>query len=220
VFGADEILWVEGQTEQECFPHLLNFSGVPPRSGLSIVAVRATGDFETGRVKAAAIWEIYDRLSRGNALLAPAVAFSFDREGRSEEDIRDLQRRSGAVVHFLPRRMYENYLIAPKAIVAVVNRTAERKIAEEDVLQWLQVNGGNPIYEARNNWRNDPYDLDWLKNVRGAKLLSDLFSSLSAATVEYRKPFHSIELTEWLLEKEPDHLAGVVEYVKSLVAVD
>src|SRR5579859_2117953 len=89
VFGADRVIWVEGPTEQKCFPLIAAAlpGGLP--LGTVFVPLRNTGDFDAKAVSAKAVWEIYERLTSGPALLPPALAFSFDRENRSEIDIKD-----------------------------------------------------------------------------------------------------------------------------------
>lgn len=71
VFGADEILWVEGQTEAICFPRALAHVGVQLSPGSAIVAIRNTSDLEGGRAKAALVWEIYERLVSPTPLFPP-----------------------------------------------------------------------------------------------------------------------------------------------------
>lgn len=51
VFGADNILWVEGQTEEKCFPLILERIGKKHLMGTTILAVNATGDFESKKRK-------------------------------------------------------------------------------------------------------------------------------------------------------------------------
>ena len=64
VFGADQVLWVEGETEEECYYLIVNQLIRAPALGTSIVAVRNTGDFEGKRRSATLIWEIYSKISR------------------------------------------------------------------------------------------------------------------------------------------------------------
>ena len=54
--------------------------------------------------------------------MPPALAFSFDREGRTEKEMADIRRQSDGRVHFLHRRMFENYLLDPEAIAAVLSQ--------------------------------------------------------------------------------------------------
>jgi len=49
----------------------------------------------------------------------------------------------------------------------------------------------------------------WIKYVRGDKLLKDLFTHFSEARVEFRKPEHSVALTEWLIENDPEALQDI-----------
>ena len=53
-----------------------------------------------------------------------------------------------------------------------------------------------------------------MRDVDAPLLLSDLFSEY---VVEYRKTLHSVELTEWLLANDPEHLRELLDYLVSLV---
>src|SRR5262249_44633842 len=119
VFGADNILWVEGSTEEQCFPMILTMIAKHPLLGTAIIGVINTGDFDKRHTKLTV--EVYSRLSKGQGLLPPAIGFIFDQEGRSETEQADLKRQSGGRVHFLPRRIYENYLLNAQAIAAVMS---------------------------------------------------------------------------------------------------
>lgn len=123
IFGADNILWVEGPTEERCFPLILEKVANKTLRGIQILAIKNTGDFQGKH--AHIIFDIYDKLSGGKSLFPPAIGFIFDREGRSEKVIEDLRKRSQSPVEFLPRRMYENYLLHPKAIASVINEEAQ-----------------------------------------------------------------------------------------------
>src|SRR5260370_17971966 len=119
VFGADNILWVEGATEEVSFPLIVEKVLRKPLQGTKIIGVIQTGDFESRHSRL--ILQIYDRLSRGSGLIPPAVGFIFDREGRHQQAQEDLIRQSQSKAVFLPRRMYENYLLNPLALAAVVS---------------------------------------------------------------------------------------------------
>ncbi len=93
VFGADDVLWVEGPTEEECFPLILSKVAGRPLRGTKITGVVQTGDFESKHSDT--ILEVYRRLSEGGGLLPPAVGFIFDREGTRGP--RAPQRREGGL---------------------------------------------------------------------------------------------------------------------------
>ncbi|HEU4558978.1 MAG TPA: AAA family ATPase, partial [Longimicrobium sp.] len=72
VFGADSILWVEGKTEELCFPKILTHFGVR-LGGVAILRVSSTGDLESKH--APLIYDLYKRLSRGAGLIPQAIGF-------------------------------------------------------------------------------------------------------------------------------------------------
>jgi hypothetical protein len=50
-----------------------------------------------------------------------------------------------------------------------------------------------------------------------AKLLDVLFAQFSKARVKYKKTKHSIMLTEWLLENNPEHFAELARFLKRIL---
>ena len=67
VFGADNILWVEGKTEEICFPQILEKIAKQHLMGTAIVGLRSTGELEGRDVDR--VFDIYDRISKSNSLL-------------------------------------------------------------------------------------------------------------------------------------------------------
>ncbi|WP_371357146.1 ATP-dependent endonuclease, partial [Hydrocoleum sp. CS-953] len=129
VFGADAILWVEGPTEERCFPRILEELCFPRTSeefgylsmkGIQIMAVKDTGRLE--RKNARIIFDIYDKLSGGNTLFPPAIGFILDSENRTEKEKQDISRRGKEKVKFLERCTYENYLLHPQAIFEILKQ--------------------------------------------------------------------------------------------------
>ncbi|WP_334504741.1 AAA family ATPase [Bradyrhizobium sp. AZCC 1678] len=213
VFGADQIVWVEGDTERLCFPLIAAARGFVVPAGTAIVAMLNTGDFEGKKKNADLIWKIYERLSSSNALLPPALAFSFDREGRTDGQIVDLRKRSRGMVSFLPRKMYESYLIQPSALSAVISEYSGETVSTDTVRDWLTLNGGDTRYEASKEWKGRLDDLDWLRVVHGGKLLKNLFEEVTLTRLFYDKVVHSVRLTEWLLRTDNAPFSELVDYV-------
>ncbi|MEK6639822.1 MAG: AAA family ATPase [Nitrospirota bacterium] len=214
VFGADRILWVEGDTEEECFPLIL--AGHRTAVGTNIVGVKHTGDFSSKRIPVETIVGIYEKLSQGDAYLPPAVGFVFDRESRTEAQMNDIMARSQNKVRFLPCRMYENYLLVPTALIALMNSLpdfSQTPIAVEQVTAWMTSNGGSAKYLSAPQQSIAVTDLEWLRTVDGANLLIDLFQDLSGARHIYNKTDHSVQLTEWLLKNDP----GVLQELKTFL---
>ena len=216
VFGADNILWVEGQTEEKCFPLIVAALGIQPLRGTVILGVVQTGDFQKKDVRhKKLIYEIYTRLSKGAALLPPGVGFIFDREGQSPRTVEDLARQMGGSLAFLDRRMYENYLLHPEAIAALAN-TLENfpPITATDVQSWLDAHQWERSYFP-NSFPSTQTQEDWVKNVDGAKLLDALFGELSGGLYTYDKGkiVYGVQLTQWLLE----HDRPVLQEIASLI---
>jgi hypothetical protein len=215
VFGADNVLWAEGETEEECFPRILK--GIANRSpmGTAVVGIRQTGDF-SGRDKKKVL-ELYRRLSQGNTLMPPAIGFIFDQECLSPPEREDLKRMGQGLVHFLPRRMYENYLLNPAAIASVANSIdgfRETPVTEEEVDRSLAAKRQDLSYFCRGT-RQAP--ADWAIVIDGAKVLGDIFKEMSENRVVYEKTTHSVALTDWLIQNNPEALREVAELLTALL---
>jgi len=218
VFGADNILWVEGPTEERCFPLILEKVAKKPLRGTQILAIKNIGDLQGKR--AHVIFDIYDKLSGGKSLFPPAIGFVLDSESRSEREIEDLKRRTHNPVEFLPRRMYENYLLHPEAIAIVINEedeSREEPLSSTEVQEWLDKTKQEGHYLPKGVQKEGLSDSEWLCNVDGANLLKSLFTEFSEARVEFSKTKHSFELTEWLVEKEPDRLSELAEFLQNVL---
>jgi len=216
VFGADNILWVEGATEEQCFPLIVEKKLHKPLQGTKILGVVQTGDFESRH--SGLILQIYDRLSKGSGLIPPAIGFIFDREGRSEQVRRDLIQRSQDKVVFLPRRMYENYLLNPPAIAIVASQIEgfrDSPVTPAEVEHWLECNRSDKKYYDLNSSESEARGDGWMQNVHGAKILADIFKDFSECRVEYDKVKYGMTLTEWILEHIPDDLAEVANVIDS-----
>jgi len=77
VFGANNVLWVEGATEEECFPLIVSKVAERQLLGTKIVGVLSTGDL--GGRHSRDVYRIYEGLSQSGGLLPPAVGFIFAR---------------------------------------------------------------------------------------------------------------------------------------------
>jgi hypothetical protein len=219
VFGADRVLWVEGPTEEACFRILIETLMQRPLMGTVIAAVRDTGRLTTRHPSAALVWEIYCKLSGAGALMPAALAFSFDRDGRSRREMEDILRQSGGKVHFLPRRMYENYLVDADAIAAVLSAEAgEGCVSVEMVRSWLESHGNEFLPEGLPNLVDS--ESPWFLEGNGAGLLDRMFPDLSDNRVFFDKIKHGTRLTKWLIENKPDALQEIRDYLDNILGVE
>jgi hypothetical protein len=198
VFGADRLLWVEGRTEEICFRSIVEKILKMELLGTEIIGVTHVADLE-GRNKKVVL-EIYEKLCRGRGLLPPALGFCFDREKLSQTEMEDLTRDSNGLIQFIPRRMYENYLLDPKAIAAILTESDKNRgasVTEQEVGGWLDKN------KLNNSYISPPEHNEWLKKVDAAKLLKDLFNDLTETRVCFDKLKHGQKLTDWIIQNSP-----------------
>lgn len=232
IFGADNILWVEGATEELCFKQVWDKLVKKPLNS-QIIGIKNTGDLEGKH--SATIFEIYRRLSGGNTLFPPAIGFLLDRELREEKHKADFMRAANEFtnekkgekplkVKFLTKRMYENYLLHPKAIATVLNsifdehETLRNKIiTETDIQNYIEKKKNSGVYIPNKTKKESlSYD-EWLSDVSGAKVLEDIFNKFSEGSVEFKKTKHSYLITEWLIENDPKHLSEIKEILEDML---
>jgi hypothetical protein len=214
-YGADNILWVEGPTERDCFPLILEKYSQRRLMGTEIVPVISV-DEVLGKA-ADRVIGIYRQLSQGKGLRPAAVGFIFDRECRKKEKRDDLERQLDGRVRFLDRRMYENYLLEPKAIAAVLRQLPgvnKRLVTVPKIKRWLEKEVKKSDYLC-----NIP-DEPWINIIDGAKILVGMFSYFTGQTVAYRKVEHGVKLTGWLLDNNTGDLQEVAVLIEKLLDKD
>jgi hypothetical protein len=230
IFGADNILWVEGETEEICLPVIIEKVLKKSLIGTTIIKVRTTGELLQQKKKnlTEIIFDIYDQLSKGKSLIPPALGFVFDSEGKPKSFQEDIKRKSRNRVKFLERRMYENYLLHAAAITGVLNDTfnkyealQDKTITVTEVQEWLDKKKEEG-YLDKGKVRKEISEDKWLGEVDGYNLLKELFEEFSAnedgvTLVPFRKTKHSVEITKWLVENEPNHLAEVTQLLKDVL---
>jgi energy-coupling factor transporter ATP-binding protein EcfA2 len=218
VFGADDVLWVEGTTEEICFPLILREVAGLRLMGTTILGVRSTGDL--GTKDATRVFEIYNELSASGSLIPPAIAFILDPECSSQQKLDDIKKLSKNLAVFLPRRMYENYLLNPAAIAAVASNIEGLRalpVTAEEVRAAIEAKRGERRYYCTDD-PNERGDEMWLRRVDGAGMLRGIFGELSENRVSYDKVRHSTDLTRWIIGNSPGDLREVADLLKKVLA--
>ena len=229
VFGADNILWVEGQTEEKCFPLILRRVAHRAMMGTEIIGVRKTGDFQGGSKRdKEKILETYQTLSKAKTLLPKVIAFIFDSECLSLQEQQELRRLAPGLVHLLPHRMYENYLLDADAVAEVMNEIdgfrPNRPVSIDEVAA---------LFSSKRDER-DPRDtsgkqlkyfckgtgvvpINWESTIDAAALLRDVFTELSETRIAYEKTKHSVAITECLIRRKPEVLNDFAEWIAGVI---
>jgi putative AbiEii toxin of type IV toxin-antitoxin system/AAA ATPase-like protein len=216
VFGADNVLWVEGLTEELCLPVILERVAKVPLMGTVILGVRNTSDFEGMKTEDAIT--IYTRICTSSQVFPVAIGFLFDRELRPESKMADIKRGNHPRVEFTNRRMFENYLLSPRAIAAIlrmtdceppINVSPEAVQAEIDILR-----AQAKMYEPS---KNVPGGVEWENEIDAGRLFTKLFAKFTDTKVQYRKPVHGLQLTEWICAHEPERFTEIVNVLKTFL---
>ena len=217
VFFADEILWVEGLTEEKAFPIILESE--PTLSGITILPLAHTGDFKSkkqGKKNARLVFDIYKKLTGAHALTPPVVGVILDKDETDQNEMDELKRLSYGLLEFLPRRLFENYLLDAEAIAHVLNQEIKQddeKVSVKNIEEWIEKKRESKEFLAESFLKQEIKQNEWLENVDGAKLLEKLFSELSDKKVEYRKTTHSVNLTRWLVDNKSEQFAELKKFL-------
>jgi energy-coupling factor transporter ATP-binding protein EcfA2 len=219
VFSAEKILWVEGATEVEVFRRLLHRRSDKESAGVEVLPVVHTSDIDLRDRERKLVLSVYQSLSSGTSMIPPAIGFIFDRETRTEDEMRCAADALSGKVHFLARRMIENYFLNASSVSAVLNSVADgqAKIEPSDVDKRLQAASSNTLYFRRRGKSGTlPSDgNDWRISVHGARVLQDVFWEF--ATTEYDKKLHGGMLCEWILEHDPSALDDLVNLLDTIL---
>ncbi|QIA23643.1 AAA family ATPase [Mesorhizobium sp. AA22] len=222
VFAVDRIIWVEGPTEELCFPYIYTQAAGPMPRSTMFVPVIATGDFSKTGTRLELVLEIYRRLGSAAAPLVTSVTFGFDSEDLSQREKEDLLRRSDGRVRLLPRRHFECYLLDPAAIAAlVVAHVPDLQFDElrEVINKCLISLGGDAAFKAADVFKGDIFDPQWLAKVDAAKLIKRVCSDVSSQRFAFAKKVHSLELLKVRMASDAakEELAELIAYVTDLV---
>ena len=123
-------------------------------------------------------------------------------------------------MNFLPRRMFENDCLNPKAIAAVVNQItgfSEAIITDSEIEVWLKQEIQERQYYCKHQGADAANKASWTTEVDGARVLEDLFAHFSNQRVSYRKVEHGTKLTEWLLANDPGDFKEVATLLEKLL---
>lgn len=218
VFGSDRIIWVEGETEEECLPLLMELLELEIPKGVNFSRILGTGNLSLRNRNVRLAFDLYSRVSQMASRLTRPCLFTMDRETMSDDDLEKLKHQAGNNLFVLNRRCYENYLISPRGIVELLTGLGEEAVTENAVREWLLAHGGDVAYDATRQWTNDLTAREWLIRVDGARLLAAAFNALTDARHEYRKTTHSAQLTRIIHDHNEGHLNELYAFVQDIHA--
>lgn len=198
----EKTLWVEGPTEIQSFPIILQD---PTIQFHSLVIGDITSNKSHKKEELDRILRIYDLITKATSgsFTTPKLKILIDQEHLP--NIKDYEKRKDTI-RFLPMKMFENYLIDEAAIFSVLNKNCEKY--EVDLIK---------PENLKNKLKEIKYQPVWKDNEDGAKLLEQLFSELTESKISFDKTTHSVELTRWLVEHKPDVFSDLKEIVNQFL---
>ena len=211
VLGPNSILWVEGPSEASAFPLIAEAFDIS-LAKTAILPLVQTGDFD-GKLAGTAD-RIYAGLARGIGLIPSACGFLLDREKRDEETCRRMKERAIGRFEFLPRRMFENYLLCPAAVASWMNRfeSTSRPIDAVGVSSRIaKISNEMSVVDV-------PFSSDWFIKVDGARILQKLVAEWTGNVETYDKVRDARALTEDTISVDKGSLAEIASTVRALVA--
>ncbi|MEH1812328.1 MAG: AAA family ATPase [Nostoc sp.] len=245
IFGADRILWVEGETEEKCFPLILKKIAKQKLRGTQILRVHSTGtlvDTKKDKLSEAFFW-LYQKISNQESLFPPAIGFIFDKEGKTKEQCIELEKRSENCryvekikhkpITWLTRTMYENYILHPEALAYVINKELQtatlsrdvnglprESITAEKLEMWLSEKINQELQS--NNKRYFPNGVKNAKANNQEWIYQEIHAShiledlFNDSKIEFRKTKHSPEITEWILENDEVYLSELINIIEGV----
>jgi len=217
VFGLDRIIWVEGPTEEICFQYLIRAFGMDDGLDIGFAPVGSPSGFTNER-RDQALVDIYDRAGKRLSPLLKGMAFALDREKLSDEEV-EKQERSKRKLKLLPRRCLECFLLEPNAIANVLTELDSRQHHVEAVRGAIINLGPEVRLGASTHWNGAIENVEWLKRVDGARLISRLFDQLTDNRVEYRKTRDGISILRYIAEKTPEYLDELLKYLEKVIEI-
>lgn len=203
-YGADQVLWVEGPTEEAILEEIRNSEYGAFLSGVNVIHVKNTGDFEQrSETRRNSCINAHKRMAENNCLLNIRTQFFFDRENKSDAQIEDRKREMGSKIEleYTKRSMLENYLLDPEEVAAILRKESINVNAEDIAQEFLRL-------------RNGADEENWKKTADGAAVLKDVFGKYH---VQYQKIRFGRQIAKAMLGKGADDILAFVNEVQEFL---
>ncbi len=218
---SDRLIFVEGESDQEILPALLEKSGEFKKSDISRTGfpkMDGEGRLRSTAKQTSLLYFEKFLLELGSSSLPRIYLFDGD---CSEEDERLLQgthmvaENEKAAIKFLPRCEIENYLLVPEAITKGIRNMAQMAandvsmLTEEAVSKQLQellaANDGKLFPTGKGN--------DSLRSIKGSIVLERIFESFG---LKYRKRNEGRLVAEYITETNQSALREIWDLVRPI----
>ena len=138
-----------------------------------------------------------------SALVPPMVCILLDAEERPRAERERITADSKESLRFLPRRMLECYVLDADAITAQL--TALGCATSVSVVEKALTNHLGTDLTTAN-----------LADVHGANVLKNVFSTLSASTIEFQKTRDVPSLVAWIIRHKAEQLVELRSFLRGI----
>jgi predicted ATPase len=219
VFGADCVIWVEGDTEVNVFRVASRLIDDWPR-GIAIASVVSTSELEGRHLERMA--DVYAKVVRGGALVPAGLAIIMDREGRTDAQREAINKRTNGMVSFVEGvRMTENCFLESDVVSHFIcSLQAQHDVsgvtcAPDAVSEFWNALHDVDHYCVTSRASNEPH---WRATVHGARVLEATLGHFLNNTVEYRKVSHGHQLAQLCAQLAPAALGPIVTALRAALA--
>lgn len=200
IWHSDKIIWVEGPTEENILPLILETVGIHPElAGVKVIGLRRASLFTSAKPKIKRrIYETVKFITETLTPLPPDYRFLFDLNEKTSGERKRIQEIAHGRVIFLDRREIENYLLDPDVIHEVISREMDEPVSKESFVKkfdsLINSTGNKKLYPERP-------DTGDIIQVKGSALLEEIYQEYLRR--EYNKGRDGVKLTSVIAEKSP-----------------
>lgn len=209
---AEKVLFVEGETEEQLIPRILNKYGMKQVGyNYRILNMKGTGsEFKNSGAMSHNSQKL-ELIFKGLSDNPIPYKILLDKDEKNTDQIKKLTEIYGNQVVLLPRREIENYFLEHyEPISEILHEIVETEIDPTIVKRFIsqKLKKVEDYYFYPKGCQNQLHD------IIGSRVLEKLFEKYGA---RYNKVTHGILITEWLLEKKPDALAEIADFLKPFI---
>ena len=201
--SKDEIVWVEGPTEELVMPELIKLALPSRAAGIGVLRLEHTGSLVSKRAKISEALAIYRRLSISSSLVPPMICIVLDGDMRGKLRLDEAGIANRELIRFLDRATLEDYLVVPEAIKAVLGGLGVEISVRAIELDMEQARNGQP--RGRKGKVDGPY------------ILNRIFTNVSNSTQFFQKTRDVPSLVTWLRENNEGALEPLVAAIRKVL---
>jgi hypothetical protein len=213
---SDKIIFVEGQTELNEFPKILEKFGIL-RIGYNynILELRGTGDeFRKEKVMMSNS-KVFESIFKCLSSQVVPYMFLIDRDERTYDTLKKYYKSD--CLALLDVREFENYLLNAAAIAHLLKSEYSKDVEISEIRVFidkcLEKNDEKALF-PKGLLTNEP-----IKDIKGSKVLDLITKEYVSENYTYSKVKDGAILVDWILDNQPDELKSVFDILEKFLVI-